>query len=285
MEFKETEFEEIEFEEINNVEPLDTKNYLLPNNLPIFIKKIINSETLSENVKNDFMAFFGIRYLEDEHFRSLLPKSNFKILFMNNKYLGIIRDNIEIFEVNGINKIKEKVERKIINKIPKMSLEELEIKKLKLFKETKENNLKYNHLSSNHEGHENLNANKNILILCADDKSFVKNKWTEFLSKIIYTNEYNPYFLGENLFEKLPYRINGKLDDIKNLNFLNDIKFDAIFLEFCPNFILNYKIQKIIYNLLTENGIIISPNYSNLKFGLFEKLIRVEKEDFLIFSK
>ena len=131
---------------------------------------------------------------------------------------------------------------------------------------------------------------ENILILCANDTSFVESKWKNTLNNIININNYIDYYLGLNLYEDFPYRINGKIDSIKNLHIFDNIKFNVIFIEFCPNYILNYNVQNILLNLLDDNGIIITPNYKNNIYDLFinheKQIITIsDNSKFLLFYK
>lgn len=239
--------------ELNEIE--DTDLFFadpLPENCPQFIKNILESNKITEEGKLKFIGMFAVRYIKSETFRQITE--NCKFMFLNGNYIGIYKN------------LSDKVEFSMNKKI---SIEDAK-EKQKIFHERKLKDAQ--EVLNSNENSENPNATKNILILCANNDSFIKKRWQRELSSLLNISKYQPYYLGDDLIESLPYRINGKLSTKLTLNKLDDIKFDIIFSEFCPNNIFNIKLEKILYYLLNESGIIISPEYSNniILSGMFD---------------
>lgn len=121
--------------------------------------------------------------------------------------------------------------------------------------------------------------NKNLLILCADESSYQRQSYISSLS-FINTKNYNIYYLGNELKEIYPYKIQGKLEEN-----LYKIKFNIIFSEYCPYTIFTKETQEIIYNILTNNGLLITPNYNQLILNPELFTPNKEHQNFKIYNK
>ena len=107
---------------------------------------------------------------------------------------------------------------------------------------------------------EDEEKNFSILILCADNKAYIKKSWLSILRKLFPTileKNCNIYYLGTNLREHKPFRINGTID--RNMDSFD--QFDLIFSERCPLSTFSEKTQEIIYNHLNFKGVFITPNF------------------------
>jgi len=112
----------------------------------------------------------------------------------------------------------------------------------------------------------------NILVLCADNRS-IRNKKCEKIIKKILQEDFSFencdfYFVGIDVTEDKPFIYNSYVQNISSNN-----KFDIVLLEHCPSFVVesNYS---LIRNLVDNNGMIICPDYKELR----------KKHDLKIFS-
>lgn len=109
-----------------------------------------------------------------------------------------------------------------------------------------------------------------ILILCADDNSFLEEKFKRILNSVqtrynflnYNLEDYDIYYIGVKLTECLPFRINGTIEKIDILD-----KFDVILSEHCPFFAFNLDVQTMIISHLKSNSYFITPNYNLFNFN------------------
>lgn len=73
--------------EINNLERIKVDDINPKEEYPEFINRILESVTISESGKKDFMERFGINYLNSNLIRRLTDKWHF--YFVNNEYIGV----------------------------------------------------------------------------------------------------------------------------------------------------------------------------------------------------
>ncbi len=65
------------------------------------------------------------------------------------------------------------------------------------------------------------------------------------------------------------------------MQLLENIRFDVIFSEFCPKDVLNPYVEELLYNLLKEDGVIITPSYNMKIFKNMKK--EILNEDYNIY--
>ena len=111
---------------------------------------------------------------------------------------------------------------------------------------------------------------KKILILCANNKSYESQRWKNICKDFIDTENYIPYFLGMDITQDLPYKINSEFSQSK----FEDNFFDCILSEHCPQFMFNIDNINKISNILKFEGLFITPNYPNF---YNDKFIQSEK--------
>jgi hypothetical protein len=133
-----------------------------------------------------------------------------------------------------------------------------------------------------------LNKDKiNILVLCATTESIIIEKFKRIIYKTIGDCNYDNtsiYYIGKHIYIEndniLRCTINGlSLGD-------KSAKFDIIISEHCP-FPAFYNAYEKLYNILNDDGYIISPNYktdNNIEFSnLFENYYN--NRDYVIYKK
>ena len=110
-----------------------------------------------------------------------------------------------------------------------------------------------------------------ILVLCANNSSFVNQKWSKILravdktTKIIDHNleEYKVYYVGKDLTEVLPFRIEGEISNI-----LHELgKFDIIINEHCSYQVFTNKTQRLIVEHMKDTGLFVTPDYTRFNFN------------------
>ena len=121
-------------------------------------------------------------------------------------------------------------------------------------------------------------------------KEILDNKWLSQDEKINFMKRFGNRYLIDEKFRKLTAfcrfvfmngeyigAVKDKLTVIpmfRNLyvdELVTQLQFDVIFSEFCPKAIFTPYIEDLIYNLLTSNGIIITPNHSRKMFKNMKK--------------
>lgn len=197
-----------------------------------------------------------------------------------------LTNEINKLKHNDILKFKQKTKNNLT--IEQRNQKKLLIDQKKLLRN--QSDLKYkNDVINFNKNETNENANKNILILCADNRSFLNNKWISILKNIkkinINFDEYQPYFIGDKIVEKLPYRISGNLKEKYLFEKLEEIKFNIIFIEHCPYYIISKYVENIIYNLLLNNGIVIAPSYNEEILNNFFDIENLEESKYIIYRK
>ena len=132
---------------------------------------------------------------------------------------------------------------------------------------------------------------KRILVLCADNNSFLNKNWKHTCRSFININNYEAYFYGWSLRKLLPFRICG---DIRSSQFLKSFGknfFDCILIEYAPRTQLVYLVQERINIMLKSEGVIITPDYNNNKafdalyWGTFFKKTGYKNDHFLTLQK
>lgn len=137
-----------------------------------------------------------------------------------------------------------------------------------------------------------------ILILCADTPSFFIQEWKKIIMKSVrgskilenlfssqYLEHYQPYYIGINLPERLPSRIDGIISE-ENLLKTKVNKFEIIISEHCPYTALTNETLNIINNYLRDGGIFITPTYQGKHTLIESKFSKVsEKNKYYILCK
>ena len=108
-----------------------------------------------------------------------------------------------------------------------------------------------------------LDNNINYFILHKEKESGI---YIDFID----TENYIPYFLGMDITQDLPYKINSEFSQSK----FEDNFFDCILSEHCPQFMFNIDNINKISNILKFEGLFITPNYPNF---YNDKFIQSEK--------
>lgn len=209
-------------------------------NCPNFISEIIKSN-MPTKTKNIFFKKFGYRYHFDTNFRKFAD--NGKLLFIDNEYIGLFKNPI----------IYDSFTKK--NEEPMVCSSRCLINKRNDLKERNDEIKKYFPIKPDN--------NKRILIACANDDIY--KEWENITSEILVTEEYISYLYGCNLFNNLPYMLNGNYH-VDNLSEIyGDKIFDIILLEHCN--INKYSNEKDflnnLYMILKNDGLIILPVFSD----------------------
>ncbi len=99
---------------------------------------------------------------------------------------------------------------------------------------------------------------KKIVVLCANDKSVIEEKFKKILSKVgvELEEEYDVYYVGKTLTEELPFRLQRSLDELE----FEDVS--IVINEHCPYFIFSSKIKYDISKMLISGGIFVTLDYS-----------------------
>ena len=137
--------------------------------------------------------------------------------------------------------------------------------------------------------HDSEDKQYSILVLCADDTSFLKQKYVELLTKVNRTgkflkhplSEYKVYYIGESLAEVLPFRLSGDIaDNIPKLG-----SFDIILSEHCSFNAFTGLAQNLIKEHLNSDGYFITPNYTHFNFD--ETCYNIETSDrsYIVYKK
>lgn len=128
----------------------------------------------------------------------------------------------------------------------------------------------------------------NILVACANDTSIKKNLSKKIMNSVLGNSIYSDtdfYYLGFDIADiSNPYVIRGS---INKLILSNDglVKFDIILIEHCMYTLLNKNILRL-YNMLNENGLIISPTYKDKIPVVYDYFnIIIENKDYMALIK
>lgn len=121
-----------------------------------------------------------------------------------------------------------------------------------------------------------------ILILAADDTTFIEKRWETILCRInefvnIFKHnieDYKIYYIGTNLGESLPFRLKGEI--LHNIPKLDT--FDIILNEFCVYWAFTQDVQGLIRDHLKDNGVFVSPDYFRFDFNkdIFQQIGKVD---------
>lgn len=126
-----------------------------------------------------------------------------------------------------------------------------------------------------------------ILILCADDNSFLEEKFKRILNNVqtrykflnYNLEDYDIYYIGVKLTECLPFRINGMIEEIEKLD-----RFDVILSEHCPFFAFNLDVQAMIISHLKDYSYFITPNYNIFNFNEVCYLKEYSDSDYKVYK-
>jgi hypothetical protein len=123
------------------------------------------------------------------------------------------------------------------------------------------------------ENKERTIKNNKVLVMCATNETVLDNEWEKIINNVnrninpkINTNDFEPYYIGLELNQLLPFRVQDKAINIEN--HYKDIKFDIIISEYCPKNVFNKECVKSIHSLLSDDGLYIIPNYKKFDFSV-----------------
>lgn len=234
---------------------------------------------------------------EDQNLQTFTDTES--IIMMINTKISEINRSLDIVEESKLKfKIDKRTEeekerakeRFMANKIKKLAMtdEEKEQERIKMHEDEQIRLIKieeHKNRALEYESNDSEDKLYSILVLCADDPSFLNSKFKKILRVMGNLKqpieEYKIYYIGLKLTEVLPFRLNGGIDRISELGM-----FDIIINEHCPNFVFKSGMQSEIFNHLKSGGNFITPNYRHFNFDSECYIEDVKSNrDYIVYNK
>lgn len=110
---------------------------------------------------------------------------------------------------------------------------------------------------------------KKVLVLCATNSTYLRQRWIDISKDFINTNEYTPYYTGLDILDNPPFRYKGDLNTLNFTSIFGEEFFDCIISEHCPYIIFKIKQLTSLIKLLKKGGKFILPDYSKGSGSIF----------------
>ena len=265
----------------------------LPNELISFLEDY----NINDPMKEDFLKRVIYRYYGDISYKKLVDSNMpLKAVFLKNRFVGLYKpEDIRNIDLNlsnsnediscnifpeDIRRHEEEKQNQIKENLVKENPKEVILnRRLELQEEKK----KYENLvlEDDEKRKNEIRGvkDKKLLVLCANNRSYIDQRWIDISKRFINTNEYTPYYTGLDILNKEGVRFNGSFDSINFFNIFGEQSLDCIISEHCPHVILSLDSLTKIFRLLKDGGVFITPIYSSIsKFNEKVKMIFTKDE-------
>lgn len=250
------------------------------------LQPIYKGRNRNESIR-DYVTYFNIYNIKKQFkWKCSVEYSIKKIKTQNDECCGKSTDEItdeeyinyfKIILGKDNNKLTERQKENLMKMKPSMEVKLRTKKKaLQIIETQKEDDYFLKRILEKDKEDENKKRtikNNKILVMCATNETVLDNKWEKIINNVnrninpkINTNDFEPYYIGVELNQLLPFKVQDKVINIEN--HYKDMKFDIIISEYCPKNAFNKECIKSIHSLLSDDGLYIIPNYKKFDFSV-----------------